>query len=111
MSDFAPAARAYAYHVPSDPQDGSELLRDSEGGALIRTEPLQVGDRIGLSVHEIIPGSDRSRPEHVISGSEHEWLVVAIEAGDDDGQRVAVRGWRKESVPIWAGVLVLRRVE
>jgi hypothetical protein len=111
MSDLAPAARAYAYHVPSDPQDGLELLRDSEGSALIRSEPVQAGDRIDLNVHEIAPGSDGSRPEHVISGSEHEWVVVAVEAGEDDGQRVGVRGWKRESVPIWAGVLVLRRVE
>jgi hypothetical protein len=109
MSDVPPAVRAYAYHCPSDPLDDSELLKDSEGSPSIWDEPIQLGERFELSVHEIVL-AESGRPEHVLRGSGREWEVVAVEPGPDDGERVNVRGWRKQSVPIWSGVLVLRRV-
>lgn len=71
---------------------------------------MQVGDRIHVAVHKTVPSSDGSSPEVVISGSQHEWEVAAIEAAEDDGRRAGVRGWRGAAVPIWDGVLVLRRV-
>jgi hypothetical protein len=88
---------------PYDPHDG-------EWATLIKSERVQVGDRIGVAVHKTVPSSDGSSPEVVISGSRHEWEVAEIEAAEDDGRRAGVRGWRGAAVPIWDGVLVLRRV-
>ena len=109
MSELEPAARAYAYHVPSDPLDDSVLLKDSDGSPGIWDEPVQLGERFELSVHELVLG-DSGRPEHVSRGSGREWELVAVEPGADDGELVNVRGWRQESVPVWSGVLVLRRI-
>jgi hypothetical protein len=107
MSDSAPDARAYAYHVPSNPYDPHE----GEWATLIRSERVQVGDRIDVAVQKKVLSSDGSSTEVVISGSQHEWEVAAIEAAEDDGRVATVRGWRGSAVPVWDGVLVLRRAE
>lgn len=106
MTDSAPLARAYAYHVPLNPYDPHQ----GEWATLVRRERVRAGDRIDVSVHETLPNSGGSSPEVVVRASPHEWEVIAVEHADDDGRIGGVRGVRGPN-PIWDGVLVLQQVE
>jgi hypothetical protein len=85
---------AYAYLVPADP---ARPGRDG-WGTLVRWHPINVGDRIPLSVLTTSPLGDEATM----------WKVVAVRPTPRDGTPAAIRGWRYKKNPILHGRLVLR---
>ena len=85
---------AYAYLVPADPAHPGR----GGWGTLVRWHPINVGDRIPLSVLTTNPSGDEPTV----------WKVVAVRATPRDGTPAAIRGWRYQKNPILHGRLVLR---
>jgi hypothetical protein len=106
MSEQPPtSARAYAYHVPLNPDE----RHGDEWSTYVSVRRVRVGDRLDIGSREVVqrPGSP---PEVVIGASSQEWEVVEIEHGDDDGRQAGVGGLKGKAA-VWDGTLVLRKVE
>jgi hypothetical protein len=89
-----PASYAYAYLVPADPAHPGR----GGYGTLVRWRPINVGDRIPLSVLTTSPSG----------GEASVWKVVAVQPTPRDGTPAAIRGWFHKKNPILHGRLVLR---
>jgi len=95
--------RAHAYHVPFNPDD----RHGDEWSTYVSIRRVQVGDRI--TIGETVE-SPNPPPEVVTGAPSHEWEVVEIEHGSDDGQQAGVRNLKGRAA-VWDGTLVLRRVD
>jgi hypothetical protein len=99
VANDPPSQCAFAYRVPLNPYAPVA----GEFSTLVRTERIQVRDRLHLSWTET-EGELRT-----VRGSPDEWEVVAIEPAGDEGRKAAIMRGKSGPDAVWDGTLVVRK--